>query len=216
MKNRWKLLFLFLLAALALFFHSQYHVSAEQVLSWQPRNLYLAAVVLLCLFAVKSLLVFVPLMLPQILVGHLYSRDIAILLNLLGLVIVMTVPYSLGKLRGSSKMEELVNRYPKIKSILNRQEENQMAFSFMLRACCVPPADVVTMYLGATGMPFRTNVIGGVLGCFPSMVLTTFLGANIRGPESPAFWIALALNVLWVLLSGLGFWLYRRFGQREE
>ena len=91
-----------------------------------------------------------------------------------------------------------------------------MAFSFMLRACCVPPADVVTMYLGATGMPFRTNVIGGVLGCFPSMVLTTFLGANIRDPESPAFWIALALNVLWVLLSGLGFWLYRRFGQREE
>ena len=77
MKNRWKLLFLFLLAALALFFHSQYHVSADQVLSWQPRNLYLAAVVLLCLFAVKSLLVFVPLSLMKhrtaILPGPLYQ-----------------------------------------------------------------------------------------------------------------------------------------------
>lgn len=85
-----------------------------------------------------------------------------------------------------------------------------MAVSFMLRACSVPPADIVTMYLGATGMPFLTSVIGGVLGYFPGMVLTTFLGANIRNPESPAFWKALALNVAWVILSGLGFWLFRK------
>ena len=107
-------------------------------------------------------------------------------------------------------MERLLQKYPKIQSILNVQDDNQMAVSFMLRACCVPPADIVTMYLGATGMPFGTNVIGGVLGSFPGMVLTTFLGANIRNPESPAFWKALALNVAWVILSGLGFWLFRK------
>lgn len=84
-----------------------------------------------------------------------------------------------------------------------------MAFCFLLRACAVPPADIVTMYLGATGMPYVTNLIGGVLGCFPGMVLTTFLGSSIRDPKSPAFWQSFTLNVVWIPLSWLGFYLYK-------
>ena len=216
MKKRWKILGLALLAVGLLYLHNRYHITAEQLLSWQPDNMFLAAFILLLLFAVKSMLVFVPIMIPQILVGHLYTRDIAIMLNLLGLMIIMTVPYWIGKRLGSHKVEHMLQKYPKIQSIIKVQEENQMAFSFMLRACSVPPPDVVTMYLGATGIPFTTNLVGGVLGCFPGMVLTTFLGSNIRNPESPAFWMALALNVLWVLLSGLGFYLYRRFCGKGE
>ena len=216
MKKRWKLASLGLLAIGLLYLHSQHHITMEEVLSWQPENLVLAAAVLLCFFAVKSASVFIPLMIPQLLAGHLYSRDMALLINLLGLVIVMSVPYWIGKGLGRTKMEQLLQKYPKIQSILKAQDDNQMAFCFMLRACCVPPADMVTMYLGATGMPYLTNVIGGVLGCFPSMVLTTFLGANIRNPESPAFWKALGLNIAWVILSGLGFYLFRKFHSGKE
>ena len=128
----------------------------------------------------------------------------------------MSVPYWIGRGLGTAKMERLLQKYPKIQSILNVQDDNQMAVSFMLRACSVPPADIVTMYLGATGMPFLTSVIGGVLGYFPGMVLTTFLGANIRNPESPAFWKALALNMAWVILSGLGFYLFKKFRSGKE
>ena len=216
MKNRWKLLCLAVLALGLLYLHSQYHITAEAILSWQPENLFLAAVILLCIFAVKSVLVFVPIMIPQILAGHLYSREMAILINGLGLVVVMSLPYWIGKGLGSAKMERLIRKYPKIQNILKTQEDNQMAFSFMLRACAVPPADIVTMYLGATGMPYLTNVIGGTLGCFPGMVLTTFLGANIRNPESPAFWQALILNVVWIILSGLGFYLYKKVHSGKE
>ena len=216
MKNRWKLLCLAVLSLGLLYLHSQYHVTAEAILSWQPENLVLAAVILLCFFAVKSVLVFVPIMIPQILAGHLYSREIAILINCLGLLIVVSLPYWIGKRLGSAKMEQLIRKYPKIQNILKTQEDNQMAFCFMLRACAVPPADIVTMYLGATGMPYLTNTIGGTLGCFPGMVLTTFLGANIRNPESPAFWQALILNVVWIFLSGLGFYLYKKVHSGKE
>ena len=216
MKKRWKLLCLAVLALGLLYLHSQYHLTAEAILSWQPENLLLAAVILLCIFAVKSVLVFVPIMIPQILTGHLYTREMAILINCLGLVVVMSLPYWIGKSLGSAKMEQLLRKYPKIQNILKTQEDNQMAFSFMLRACAVPPADIVTMYLGATGMPYLTNTIGGTLGSFPSMVLTTFLGANIRNPESPAFWKALGLNIAWVILSGLGFYLFKKFHSGRE
>ena len=216
MKKRWGLAGLGLLAIGLLYLHNQHPITMEEVLSWQPENLILAAVALLCLFAVKSATVFVPIMIPQILAGHLYPRDIALLINLLGLVIVMSVPYWIGKGLGNAKMEKLLRKYPKVQSILKVQDDNKMAFSFMLRACCVPPADIVTMYLGATGMPYLTNTIGGTLGCFPGMVLTTFLGANIRNPESPAFWQALILNVVWIILSGLGFYLYKKVHSGKE
>ena len=210
MKKVVSIIVILLLAVLLLYFHNAYGITAEQILSWQPENLILAAAVLLIGYAVKSMLVFIPIMLLQILAGHIYSRETAIFINLLGLIVIIAVPYWIGKKLGTVKMEALLAKYPKIKDVLKVQEDNEMALCFMLRACAVPPADVVTMYLGATGMPFTTNVIGGVLGCFPSMVLTTFLGANIRDPESPAFWKALALNVFWVILSGLSFWLFRK------
>ncbi len=216
MKKRWKLAGLGLLAIGLLYLHNRHHITMEEILSWQPKNLFLAALAIACFFAVKSASVFIPLMIPQILAGHLYSRDMALLINLLGLVIVMSVPYWIGKGLGNAKMEKLLRKYPKVQSILKAQDDNKMAFSFMLRACCVPPADMVTMYLGATGMPYLTNVIGGTLGSFPSMVLHTFLGASIRDPESPAFWKALGLNVAWVILSGLGFYLFRKFHSGKE
>lgn len=216
MKNRWKIVCLLLLVGGLFCLYKHCQLTAEDVLVWQPENLLLAAVILLLLFAVKSALVFVPIMLLQILVGHLYTQDMALLLNVLGLAVVMATPYWIGRKLGSAKVEQLLQKYPKIQKLLKAQNDNQMAFCFMLRACAVPPADIVTMYLGATGMPFSTNMIGGILGCFPSMVLTTILGANIRNPESPAFWQSLILNIAWVILSGLGFYLFKKFHSPKE
>lgn len=60
MKKRWKLAGLGLLAIGLLYLHNRHHITMEEVLSWQPENLVLAAVALLCLFAVKSATVFIP------------------------------------------------------------------------------------------------------------------------------------------------------------
>lgn len=216
MKRRWKLLLLGILGLGLLILYESKPVTAEEILSWQPENLFLAAFALLLAYAVKSMLVFVPLMLLQILIGHLYPREAAFALNLLGLVVVMAVPYAIGRRLGSGKMERLLAKYPKLRGILKLQSENEVALCFMLRSCAVPPADIVTMYLGASGVSFGVNVIGGVLGSLPAMVLTTFLGESIRDPSSPVFWKALVLNIGWIVLSALGFWLLRRYGPKEE
>lgn len=215
MKRRWKLLCLVLLAG-ALLLYDRNPITAEQLMDWQPQNLFLSALLLLLLFAVKSVLVFVPILIPQILVGHLYPGYAAFGLNLLGLVVVMSVPHAIGRRLGGEKLASILQRYPKLEGIMKLQQENELALSFMLRACAVPPADIVTMYLGASGMPLHINVLGGVLGALPSMMMTTFLGANIQDPSSPAFWQALGLNVGWIALSALGFWLFHKLTPREE
>lgn len=215
MKKHWIAVLFVLLTVIVLVLAGQSTFSLDRLLSWQPENLMLAAVILLVVYAVKSLLVFIPIMIPQVLVGHLYPKGAAFLLNLLGLIIIVAFPHWIGKKRGAKKMEQILGKYPKVQKLLKAQDENQMAFSFMLRACAVPPADVVTMYLGAAGISASTNLIGGVLGCFPSMVMTTFLGANIHDPKSPAFWIALMLNILWIALSALSFYLFQRIKNKE-
>lgn len=216
MKRRWKLLCLVLIAGAVVLLYAKNPITAEQLMDWQPQNLFAAAVLLLLFFAVKSALVFVPILIPQILVGHLYPGCAAFGLNLIGLVVVMSVPYAIGRRLGGEKLASILQRYPKLEGILKLQQENALALSFMLRACAVPPADIVTMYLGASGMPLHINVLGGVLGALPAMVMTTFLGANIQDPSSPAFWQALGLNVGWIVLSALGFWLLRKLPPREE
>ena len=113
MKKRWKITLLLLFAFALLHFHNTSGITAEQILNWQPENLILAAVAILCFFVVKSALVFIPIMLPQLLAGHIYDRETAIFLNLLGLIVVMAVPYWIGKHLGSEKMEKLMKKYPK-------------------------------------------------------------------------------------------------------
>lgn len=216
MKRRWKLLCLVLIAGAVVLLYAKNPITAEQLMNWQPKNLFAAAVLLLLFFAVKSALVFVPILIPQILVGHLYPGCAAFGLNLLGLVVVMSVPHAIGRRLGGEKLAAVLQRYPKLDGILKLQQENELALSFMLRACAVPPADIVTMYLGASGMPLHVNLLGGVLGALPAMVMTTFLGANIQDPSSPAFWQALGLNVGWIVLSALGFWLFHKLTPREE
>ena len=108
MKNHWKLALLALLSLVLMYLHRNYHVPLESLLSWQPENLLFAAFMILVLFAVKSALVFVPIMLPQLLAGHLYPRDTAILINLLGLVVVMSVPYLIGRHLGTARIQKLI------------------------------------------------------------------------------------------------------------
>ena len=204
------------LLGFVLHFYASEPVVVDQILAWQPKNLYLAAGVLLICYAVKSTTVLFPMMILQIVVGHIYSRETAIFLNLLGLVIIMSVPYLIGRTLGAEKVERLIKKHPKVHDILQKQQENEMVVSFMTRACAVPLGDLVTMYFGASGMPFFTNVIGGVMGCFPSMMMTTLLGAAIRDPKTAAFWQALLLNIAWILLSGLGFWIYQRCGTGRD
>ena len=216
MKRRWKLLCLVLIAGAVVLLYAKNPITAEQLMDWQPKNLFAAAVLLLLFFAVKSVLVFVPILIPQILVGHLYPGYAAFGLNLLGLVVVMSVPHAIGRRLGGERLASILQRYPKLEGILKVQQENALALSFMLRACAVPPADIVTMYLGASGMPLHINVLGGVLGALPAMVMTTFLGANIQDPSSPAFWQALGLNIAWLVLSALGFFLFRKFTPKGE
>ena len=215
-KRRWKLTILVLLALTLLYFHKTHPVQLDTFLSWRPENTLLAVITVVFVFTLKALTVFIPLRPLQIMTGHLFSASAAVAVNVLGQLIVASVPYWTGRKAGQKKVRTLLEKHPKASAILTIQNRNPLAASFFPRACAFPLGDLVTMYLGATGIPYGCNVIGSVLGCLPSMLLATFLGASIQEPDSPEFWLALILNIAWIVVSGLVFYLYRKYSVRKE
>ena len=188
----------------------------EAILNHTSDNLGLAVCTLLLLFALKSATIFFPLVALELASGHLFPTPIALLVNLLGLLIVLTIPYWIGRFSGIEAIGKLVEKYPKFASILDKQQGSSFFLCFFFRIINCLPGDVVSMYLGATRTPFFQNLLAGTLGLLPGMVLTTLLGASIQEPTSPMFWISITLKAAFALSSLLVYLLYRRRQQARR
>lgn len=185
-------------------------VSVQTLLSHTPQNPVAAAAVLLALYAFKSATAFIPLILLEIVTGHLFSPGTALLINFMGMIITLTVPYWIGKAAGIESIQKLVKKYPRFGSLIGKQQDNAFFLCFFLRIISFLPGDVVTMYLGATRTPFWKNLLAGALGVLPGMILATFMGSSIQEPGSPAFWISTILMLVLAALSVLLYYAYRR------
>ena len=170
-------------------------VSLHTVLTYTPRSPLAAAGVLLLFYGLKSITIFFPLLLLELAAGHLFPAPAALAVNFIGMWIVLTVPYWIGRALGLRQVSKLTRKYPRFHAIVAKQQGHSFFLCFFLRAVSCLPGDIVTLYLGATRTPFWHNLLGGTLGILPGMVLATLMGSSIQDPSSPAFWFSAALSV---------------------
>lgn len=183
------------------------HLAAGSV--WSP-------ILFLLLYAVKSATVFFPMLLLEIAAGHCFPAWEALVVNFLGVLITLTVPYWIGYSAGGDAVIRLRERYPRFAVLVEKQEESSFFLCFFLRAISCLPGDIVTMYLGASRTPFWKNVAAGTLAVVPGMVLAILMGSSIQNPQSPVFWLSALLTVVLSAGSGLLYFLYRRrLGKRN-
>lgn len=110
----------------------QADITVEQILSWTPADPVLAAIVLLLLYALKSVTIFVPLVVLEIAVGMVFPVEISLPLNLLGSLIDLTVPYWIGYCGGRKRVERILEKYPKT-AALRIGHRHPVFESFLLR-----------------------------------------------------------------------------------
>lgn len=84
-------------AAAAVFLALHGSISVEELLSWSPENKWLAALVALAAYAVKSQTVVIPYALIAAAVGLVFDLPLALCINALGSVICISVPYLTGR-----------------------------------------------------------------------------------------------------------------------
>ena len=82
-------------------------LSAEEIARYTPGNPWLAGIVMLALFALKSLSIVIYSGVLYAANGILFPLPVAILLNLIGTVIMVTLPYQIGRRTGASAVDDI-------------------------------------------------------------------------------------------------------------
>ncbi|MDF2698464.1 MAG: hypothetical protein K0Q49_20 [Haloplasmataceae bacterium] len=190
-------------------------VSVNDILNFSPKNLFLAFLVIMLLYALKSIIIMIPILILYIVVGTIYPTPMAILINMAGVVVCLTIPYILGRLSGNELLEKLLIKYPKASKVTESSRENAFFFSYMIHVLCPLPGDIVSILEGTMNIPYRKYLIGSVIGSAPYMITCTILGAKITDPLSPVFILSVVVTVVIAIISLLANYFYKKLQKKQ-
>ncbi len=190
--------------------------SLEHLLSITPDEKITATLFLLLLFILKALSIVFPILVIYALSGIIFSPPVALLVNLIGTCLVILVPYLLGRLSGSTLIQNISQKYPRAQRLHDFQRENVWFFSFFLRVIGLLPGDIISMYQGAGKFPLLPCLVGGIGGMLPAMLASTFLGENITHPGSPQFLLSVSAIVCLSVSSILFYRWWKRSTKKKN
>lgn len=200
---------------IAICFIHRKELSAEGIARYTPTNPWLAAIVMLALFALKSLSIVIYSGLLYAANGMLFPLPAAIILNLIGTVIMVSLPYRIGKNAGASAVDEIREKYPKAEALHDLRAQNDFFFSFLVRMVRLP-SDVVSLYMGAVNVEYKKYLLGSLLGLLPHTITYPIMGLSIRDVHSPEFLISLCAEIAYILITSASYAIYsKRHKQRQ-
>lgn len=170
------------------------------ILSFTPKNLILASIVMMGIYAVKSLSVIFPASVLIISSGLIYSFGTAIAINVIGVLICFTISYFSGRLIGKDALEKLLNKYPKIKKVFNKCRKNNILTAYAMRVTGIP-TDIGSMFMGASEIPYRYYLLGSFMGMMPKIIFYTAIGNSVDGSLSTGVIVLLAVTFVVMLIA---------------
>lgn len=178
----------------ALLFHLDGELTVENILNYQPEKPVLAVAVMLGLYLLKSVdfILYSPILYAAS--GIMFPLPFALLLNMTGVAIMATTPYLIGRSLGPPVIGYLRNKYPKLQIMERLHLCRDTVAAFLLRMLGLPLIPV-SLYLGAVEFPYGKYLLGSILGLLPVTICATVLGTTADTPDSPAFWIALGVQI---------------------
>ena len=127
------------LAIIALCLVHKDSFTLEGILTYTPDKPLLAALVLVALFAVKSLSVFLYSGFLYMAAGVLFPLPAAIAVNLAGTAVMVTLPYLLGQKLGGRAVEYILSRWPKAAALHDLRCDSDFFFVLLIRLLmCFP------------------------------------------------------------------------------
>lgn len=151
---------------------------------------------LLLLFAIKSLTIVIPLPSLYIASGALFPPVISVLVSYAGLAVTLTIPYILGRWAGAEAIEYLKKKYPKLEKLIEIQERNEFFANFIIRLIGWLPCDVLSFYFGSCKTSYPTYIIASLLGASIGVITNTLLGDLILNPLSKEFALLMLVKII--------------------
>lgn len=165
-------------------------ITVEAIVSYTPEEPILAALVMLVLYAVKSISFVIYGGLLNMASGVMFSLPMALVVNALGTAIIAVIPFVMGRRIGTGALDKLTQQHPKLHLLQDVPRNNSFFMSFLIRIVGIIPGDLVGLYLGAAGTDFKGYFLGTMLGLLPPVCAFTVMGSSVYDPTSPRFIIA--------------------------
>lgn len=142
-------------------------------------SLLIAELLILGVYVVKAILLVLPASVIYVSVGVALDWERAVILNMLGIAIEVTVTYFLGKFLGKSAVENKIRGTKAGDKLLNMQNKNKNLAIFTMRLIPAFPIDFSSLFMGAFDFNFLPYFLFSVLGLAPRVIAFTILGDKI-------------------------------------
>lgn len=193
--------------ALFLFFTINYGaISIDDIQSFTPSNYFLAAAIVILIYGIKSISMFVSLTILYVSVGIIFPGSLAILINFIGLIVCMSIPYFIGRYSGSPLVEKVMSKYPKVGKLKEMKKDNEWFFVFIVKILGFIPNEISSLTLGALNIKYQTYIVASVLAKTPSMIAKTLLASNIDKAGTPEFTLYIIIGLVVFVAIAIVYW----------
>ena len=191
-------------------------ITVDGIVRLSPANSFLAAMMMLCLFALKSITVVVWGALLYAASALLFPLPWALIVNLAGTLIMAGLPYYIGTRIDAKKLRARIDSHPHSALLSSLRDQHGLSFSFLSRMIALVPGDLLGMYCGAVRVRFSEYMLGSLLGMLPNMLTFTWMGGYIADPTSPQFLFSAALQVVLSVASVVLYFAFRRIHSKSK
>ncbi len=173
---------------------------------------------LMLFFVIKAAFPVLPNSALFIIAGVVFDRPVALLINVAGIALQMTLRYYYGVHRPGGYAHRMVERQERIQQILKKNENGSIPLLFIFRLLPNFPINTVSQLYGSMGCGYAEYIFVSLLGILPKLTMYTLLGNSVFDPFSPAFLVPLALLLLFSVSSVLLYWhfVYSKKKKRQE
>ena len=179
-----------------------------------PHTPWLAVASLIFLYALKTVLVIIPLNALYLTASLLFPPVWAVLVSIAGLILEMAIGYFWGRTWGVEQIVPRLERYRFSRWMLQLTQKNPVASCVIFRFL-PPPADLTNMFLGAAGIPFPTFLLSSLAGFLPKILTIVLSGEALFGDRPAAFFSFFAIFLVLEFSPILILSLINRFRQKR-
>lgn len=164
-----------LFAAAVINYDTLSNIDVKQLLSVTDK-LYIMIAIVLGVYVVKALVFVVPASLVYVAVGAVINPVVAVIVNLTGIFIEVSVTYFLGRFLGRDAVYKMLSKKEAGRKILEKNFGEKASVLLTIRAVPAFPIDFISLFYGASGCRYLKYAVLSVAGISWRVILFTILG----------------------------------------
>lgn len=171
-------------------------------------NKWIIIIAIFFLFALKSVmpLPLIPVSCVCVISAMVFNLPFSIILNILGLVIIFSIRYYIGRSKKTLPYR-ILKSYGEIWNVLERDGKGNPWLLFLCRIFPLFPINTVSNIYGSMKYDFNKFILLSVSGYLPKIISYTIIGRNAFNPFSASFIIPIMVSGF---LSGTGLLITRK------